>query len=181
MIVAVFGSASPKPGDVLYDLSWALGKGLGERGFTVMTGGYCGTMEASLKGVVENSQAHTIGVTCDEIEAYRPGKANPFVREEIRTKTLNERIDYMTHQANAFIVLPGGIGTLAEVMLAYNQMVIGAIAVKPFILIGEGWAGVFERFFADQGDHVTAPARTLLRFVNTAEEAVLALEKQMDE
>ncbi len=177
MIVAVFGSASPKDGESLYAFSWTLGKALGEQGHTVMTGGYCGTMEGTLKGALENPEARTIGVTCDEIEAYRPGRANPYVREEIRTKTLNERIDLMTHQADAFIALPGGIGTMAEIMLAYNQMVIGAIEVKPFILMGEAWASVFERFFAVQGTHVPPFARALLSFVNTVDEAVLALEK----
>lgn len=177
MLVAVFGSASPKAGDPLYELSWSLGKALGERGYSVMTGGYCGTMEGTLKGVLESPNAHTIGITCDEIEAYRPGSANPYVREEIRTKTLNERIDYMTHQAEAFIALPGGIGTLAEIMLAYNQMVIGAIEVKPFILMGEAWASVFERFFAEQGWHVPPFARAMLSFVKTVDEAVLVLEK----
>ena len=177
MIVAVFGSASPKEGEELYTFSWALGKALGEQRHTVVTGGYCGTMEGTLKGALENQYAYTIGVTCDEIEAYRPGRANPYVLEEMRIKTLHERIDLMTHLAEAIIALPGGIGTMAEIMLAYNQMVIGVIKVKPFILVGEAWAAIFERFFEEQGSHIPAFARDLLSFVNTVDEAVLALEK----
>ncbi|HQN68857.1 MAG TPA: hypothetical protein PLW19_03335, partial [Anaerolineaceae bacterium] len=61
MIVAVFGSASPKAGDKLYQQAFDLGQALGQAGYQVMTGGYCGTMEATCKGARQTATAHTIG------------------------------------------------------------------------------------------------------------------------
>ena len=178
MIVAVFGSASPKAGDKLYQLAYDLGHALGKAGYQVMTGGYCGTMEATCKGARQTATAHTIGVTCDEIEAYRPGSANAFVLEEVRTQTLSERIDYMIRRADAYIALQGGVGTLAEIMLTYNMMIIGAIKRKAFILVGETWATLGARFFEELEGHIPAFAKELLLFVDTVDEAVLALENR---
>ena len=181
MIVAVFGSASPKPGDKLYQLAIDFGQVLGKAGYQVMTGGYCGTMEATCKGARQTASAHTIGVTCNEIEAYRPGRANVYVIEEVRTQTLSERIDYMIRHADAFIALQGGVGTLAEIMLTYNMMIIGAIERKPFVLIGESWASLGTHFFEELEGHVPAFAKELLIFVDTVDEAVLALKDRNKE
>ncbi len=177
MIVAVYGSASPKPGDALYEQAKHLGHLLAQKGYTVMTGGYCGTMESTLEGVLQVPGAHTIGVSCDEIEAYRPGKVNQWVRQEARTQTLSERIDFLCRKADAFIAVDGGVGTLAEVMIAYNLLVIGAIPRKPLILIGEAWRSIFEQFYEKQHAHMPAFVRDLPVFVADPEEAVMALEK----
>lgn len=106
MKVAVFGSANASEGDDLYELSYQLGKLLAEAGHTVMTGGYCGTMEAASRGAAE-ADGHTIGVTSEEIEAFRPGGPNAWVREVIPSVTLGDRIAILTRQADAFIALPG--------------------------------------------------------------------------
>ena len=78
MIVAVYGSAAPKPGSPLYQNALELGRLLAQADYTVMTGGYGGTMEAVSRGASEASGT-TLGVTCAEIEQYRPGGANPWV------------------------------------------------------------------------------------------------------
>ena len=111
MIVAVYGSAAPKPGNPLYQNALELGRLLAQAGHTVMTGGYGGTMEAVSRGAAETGGA-TLGVTCAEIEQYRPGGANPWVQQEIRTQTLPQRLEVLTRQPDAMIALPGSIGTL---------------------------------------------------------------------
>ena len=166
---------------MFYQLAYDLGQVLGKAGYQVMTGGYCGTMEATCKGARQTASAHTIGVTCNEIEAYRPGRANVSVIEEVRTQTLSERIDYMIRHADAFIALQGGVGTLAEIMLTYNMMIIGAIERKPFVLIGESWASLGAHFFEELEGHVPAFAKELLIFVDTVDEAVLALKDRNKE
>ena len=163
MKVAVFGSANALEGDDLYDLAYQLGKLLAEAGHTVMTGGYCGTMEATSRGASE-AGGHTIGVTSKEIEAFRPGGPNPWVREVIPSVTLGDRIAILTRQADAFVALPGGVGTLAEVAMAYNLIAIGAIRVQHLIVIGEGWKQTFEAFFNGQSACVIASARAILQF-----------------
>jgi len=179
MKVAVFGSANALEGDDLYDLAYQLGKLLAEAGHTVMTGGYCGTMEATSRGASE-AGGHTIGVTSEEIEAFRPGGPNPWVREVIPSVTLGDRIAILTRQADAFVALPGGVGTLAEVATAYNLIAIGAIRVRHLIVIGEGWKQTFEAFFNGQSASVNASTRAILQFAADAKSAVALLQQEKE-
>src|SRR5215216_7137944 len=91
MRISVFGSSQPKERDTAYAEGIELGKLLAERGHTVLTGGYIGLMEAVSRGARE-AGGHVIGVTCEDIETWRQIKANPWVMEEIRKKTLVERL-----------------------------------------------------------------------------------------
>ena len=87
MKASVFGGSQPKEGASAYAEAYALGKMLAEAGHTVMTGGYIGTMEAVSRGASE-AGGHVIGVTCEEIEGWRPVKPNDWVKEEWRRDTL---------------------------------------------------------------------------------------------
>ncbi len=91
MKITVFGSARPNPGDPDYAQAMQLGQMIAKAGHTVLTGGYVGTMEAVSRGANE-AGGHVIGVTCDEVEKYRPGGANPWVMEEWHFRTLFERL-----------------------------------------------------------------------------------------
>jgi hypothetical protein len=179
MKVAVFGSANAHEGDELYTLACQLGKLLAEAGHAVMTGGYCGTMEAVSRGAVE-AGGHSIGVTSQEIEAFRPGGPNPWVQEVIPSVTLGERVAILTRQADAFIALPGGVGTLVEAAMAFNLIAIGAIPVRHLILIGKGWKQTFEAFFDGQNDNVNGQTRAILQFAADAESAVALLEQEKE-
>ena len=91
MRISVFGGSQPKEGSAAYAEAMELGKLLAERGHIVLTGGYIGVMEAISRGARE-AGGHVIGVTCEDIEAWRPIRANAWVMEEIRKKTLVERL-----------------------------------------------------------------------------------------
>ncbi|HLE92709.1 MAG TPA: LOG family protein, partial [Anaerolineales bacterium] len=123
MKITVFGGSQPKEGDAAYAEAQDLGRLLAERGHTVLTGGYIGTMEAVSRGACE-AGGHVIGVTCEDIEAWRPIKANAWVKEEIRKKTLIERLHALIHDSDAALALPGGAGTLAEISLMWNLMIV---------------------------------------------------------
>jgi uncharacterized protein (TIGR00730 family) len=179
MKVAVFGSANALEGDDLYDLAYQLGKLLAEAGHTVITGGYCGTMEATSRGATE-AGGHTIGVTSEEIEAFRPGVPNAWVREVIPSVTLGDRIAILTRQADAFVALPGGVGTLAEVAMAYNLIAIGAIRARHLIVIEEGWKQTFEAFFNGQNASLNASTRAILQFGAEAKSAVALLQQKKE-
>lgn len=109
MKVSVFGSSQPKEDSTAYAEAQELGRLLAERGHTVLTGGYIGVMEAVSRGARE-AGGHVIGVTCEDIEAWRPTKANAWVMEEIRVKTLIERLHTLIHESDAAFALPGGWG-----------------------------------------------------------------------
>jgi uncharacterized protein (TIGR00730 family) len=136
--ISVFGSASPKPGEELYLQAYQLGCAIAEMHCDVLTGGYIGTMEAVSKGANE-SGGHVIGVTCDEIEVWRPVHPNQWIREEIRFKTLHERLVYLVQMCDLAVVLPGGIGTLAEASFFWNCNAIGIKGHRKIFFIGDAW------------------------------------------
>lgn len=176
MIVSVFGSAAPSPDQPLYQQALRLGELLAKAGHTVMTGGYCGTMEAVSRGAVE-AGGDSIGVTCRQIEDYRPTGPNAWVRQIRPTDTLSQRIDILTSEADAFLALPGGIGTLAEITTVYNKMVISSIPSEILILIGEGWKKTFEAFFEGQAENINGRTQKLPNFAVDVDAAVMILNK----
>ncbi|MGB4595767.1 MAG: LOG family protein [Anaerolineaceae bacterium] len=178
-LVAVFGSSAPKPGSTAYAQAEALGNALGSRGFSVMTGGYCGIMEAVSKGTVETG-GQTIGVTCEDIDRYRPGGANPWVQIVIPTENLNKRLEILTRQPDAFIALPGGFGTLCEIALALNLMAVDSIEAKPLILIGDVWQNICQAFIESNAEFVPQAHTELLHFVNDNNEALQLLKQLLD-
>lgn len=178
MIISVFGSASPTPEQKLYQDGLELGRLLGEAGFDVMTGGYCGTMEAVSRGASQTG-SDVIGVACRQIEDYRPVGPNAWVKTIYSTDTLSERIEYLTSHADAFIALPGGIGSLAEISMVFNKMVINSISSKILILIGEGWKQTFEAFISGQFENVNELTRGLPQYAKDPNEALLCLKNSL--
>ncbi|NNJ72443.1 MAG: LOG family protein [Enterobacterales bacterium] len=177
MIVTVYGGSEPKAGSPAYVEAEALGHSLAENGFSAMTGGYMGTMEGVSKGCAENN-GHVIGVTCDEIENWRAVGPNPWVMEERRTETLKARLNVLVEDCDAAMALPGGVGTLTEVMLLWNQLAIDALSNKPLILIGVGWRKVLqESLYSELNQYIPERHRELIHFVATPEAAVELLKK----
>ena len=172
MIISVFGGSEPKPESPAYEEAYQLGQLIASSGQTVMTGGYMGTMEAVSRGAKEQG-GHVIGVTCEEIEAWRPVGPNPWVIEEVRCKTLRERLDYLTRECDCAMALPGGAGTLAEIMLMWNQMLIQAIPVVPMILIGIGWRAVLQDSMTKHfNDYIHDDHQQMLSYADTPDHAV---------
>jgi uncharacterized protein (TIGR00730 family) len=169
--ISVFGGAAPKPGSPAYQEAYELGKLLGTAGMTVLTGGYTGTMEAASRGASE-AGGHVIGVTSDEIEAWRPIAHNTWVAEEWRCRTLQERLNTLVEKCDAAFALPGGIGTLLEIALTWNQLVIEIFEPKPLILIGQGWQKVIEMLYAELGEYVSINDRQFLAFAPDAKSAL---------
>ncbi len=172
--MTVFGGSKPKPGEAAYEEALCLGRLLGAAGHTVLTGGYIGTMEAVSRGAAE-AGGRVIGVTCDEIEAWRGIAPNPWVQVEMRFATLEERLHALLVHCEAAIALPGGIGTLTEISLLWSQMQIRALPQRPLILVGEGWRRTFEGFFAALGAYIPPADRALLTFVPDPERAAALL------
>lgn len=171
MDVTVFGGSQPKEGSAAYEEARLLGSLLAQRGHTVLTGGYMGTMEAVSRGAHE-AGGHVIGVTCEEIEAWRPTGPNAWVKEERRMKTLINRIQALIEGCDAALALPGGVGTLTEIMTMWNRMVVESLPRRPLILIGQGWQSTFDQFFNEFDAYVSANQRELLLFAKDVQKAV---------
>lgn len=172
--VTVFGGSSPKPGSEAYQQAYRLGKLLADAGFTAQTGGYIGTMEAVSQGAAE-SGGHVIGVTCDEIERWRPIGPNPWVKQELRRPTLRQRLFTLIDSCDAALALPGGIGTLAEIALMWAELQIQAAASRPLILIGEAWEGTFRELFTSQEEYIAEQDYQIIQFTPDVDAAVKQL------
>ena len=177
MNVTVFGGSQPKEGEAAYTDAYELGRLLGAAGHTVLTGGYVGTMEAVSKGANE-AGGHVVGVTCDEIEKWRGVKVNAWVKEERHFVTMQERLNELVHACDAAIALPGGPGTLTEIALTWNLMIVASIPPKPLILTGVGWRSVIESFFNSFEVYISQHQRLLLQFAPNIQEAVSLLPNQ---
>lgn len=175
MNISVFGGSQPKAGDAAYAEAYDLGKMLAERGHVVLNGGYIGTMEAVSRGAHE-AGGHVIGVTCEEIERWRPVGANAWVKEEWRKATLLERLQALVQKCDAALALPGGPGTLTEVALTWNLMIIGAMHRRPLILIGDGWQTVFNQVYRSFAEYIPLHQKELVQFARDARSAVAMLE-----
>lgn len=180
--VTVFGSALPTDGSEAYAEAQRLGRLLAEAGFAVCNGGYAGLMEASARGARE-AGGHTVGITC----VVWPRPANAFIVEEIRTQTFLERLMTLIERGDAYIVLPGGTGTLAELALVWEMMNKGSLAKtvggrKPLMVMAPYWQPVVDCLQQEanlsSGDaERTAAAMEIVTLVETPELAVDALRK----
>ena len=175
MNVTVFGGSHPKEGEAAYLEAYELGKLLALAGHTVLTGAYIGTMEAVSRGANE-AGGHVVGVTSVDIEAWRKVKANPWVQEERRFNTLQERLNELVLACDAAIALPGGPGTLTEIALTWNLMIVASIPPKPLILTGTGWKNVMESFYSSFEAHIPQNQRSLLQFALDVQSAVMLLK-----
>lgn len=176
MNVTVFGGSLPARDSQAYQQAFQLGTLLAEAGHAVLTGGYIGTMEAVSRGANE-AGAHVIGVTCDEIERWRGISANPWVMEERKFNTLRERLNNLIDGCDAAIALPGGPGTLTEISLMWNLMIVDAIPQKPLILIGHGWKSMLEQAYTEMPEYFIEKQRNLVQFAPDIHTAVKLLDK----
>ena len=151
--ITVFGGSLPKPGSPPYQDAQRLGAMLAGSGFAVQTGGYIGTMEATSRGAAE-AGGHVIGVTCDEIENWRPVGPNPWVMQEKRCETLRTRLYVLIDECDGAIALPGGIGTLTEILITWAELQIRPEDPRPLILVGNAWQETISVFQSSQQEYI---------------------------
>jgi len=169
----VFGSSQTIDGDAEYQQARLLGRLLAHAGFVVCNGGYGGVMEASSRGASEMGGV-SIGLT---VGYFGEREANPFVTREIRNTTLFERLANFVALAEAFVVLKGGVGTLAEFSTVWNLLQTKALNPKPLIFIGGHWPRIVENLRQEM--KIRDKDVNLLNIVPTPEEAVEILRDQV--
>jgi len=182
--ITVFGSSQPAEGSKAYEEARRLGRLLAEAGFAVCNGGYAGLMEASARGARE-AGGHTIGITC----TIWPRPANAYIVEEVRTQNFMERLTTLIVRGDAFITLPGGTGTLAELALVWEMMNKGSLAKtvggsKPLLVMAPYWQPVIdclkhEAQLSNGDSKFTAAAMDIITLITTPEQAVEELRKSL--
>ena len=138
-IITVFGSSRPLEGDPEYDEARALGRSLAMNGFAVCSGGYGGVMAAVSRGAKE-AGGKTYGVTADFFAA----KANPWIEDEIRVATWQDRLFELIRIAHGFVACKGGTGTLVELAVVWEMLNKSVMTGKPFTVLGNFWTPIID-------------------------------------
>lgn len=147
--VTVFGSARFSEDHPYYRLARETGKRLALMGFTVMTGGGPGIMEAANRGARE---AGGFSVGCN-IELPAEQKLNPYVDRAVTFRHFFVRKVMLVKYSYAFVVMPGGVGTLDELFEALTLIQTKKIADFPLVLMGRGY---WQQFFSLLSEMVRA-------------------------
>ena len=139
--VSIFGSARIDRRDPIYGKTVAVARRLARAGFAIITGGGPGVMEAANRGAREGG-ARSIGCA---IELPREQGTNGFVDEAVNFRYFFVRKTMFVKYAEAFVILPGGFGTLDELFEALTLIQTGKIHSFPVVLVGrEYWAGLLD-------------------------------------
>ena len=137
--VAVFGSARTGEDTELYSAIRQMSKDLSQNGWIIVTGGGPGSMAAANQGAKD---ACVNGEICSLAETIRL-PFEEFVNEHVQDRTHHDdfftRLEKFSRECDAFIVTPGGVGTLLELSLVYQLLQVEHIQNKPIICVGYMW------------------------------------------
>jgi uncharacterized protein (TIGR00730 family) len=141
LAVTVFGSARIKPDSPYYAAAREVGRGIAERGFAVITGGGPGIMEAANRGA---SEADGLSIGCN-IELPHEQASNPYANLSIDFRYFFVRKTMFVKYSEAFVVFPGGFGTLDELFESLTLIQTGKVKRFPVVLYGsEYWSGLLD-------------------------------------
>lgn len=171
-IVTIFGGSKCREGDDAYSQTLRVGELLADAGYTICTGGYSGVMEAASRGA-HGRGGRVIGITMNQFKS----EPNRYLTEKIPSEHFYERLQRLIVQSVGYIALRGGMGTVTEISLVWNKMQTRVLEPRPLVLLGECWPPVvqaWQRNLAVSDEDVQ-----ILKFANTAEEAVGMIEEQI--
>jgi uncharacterized protein (TIGR00730 family) len=134
--VTIFGSARAKPGTFAYEETKRAAKGLAEMGCDIVTGGGPGLMQAANEGVESSGHAKSMGI---RVDLPFEQEVNPFVELAYEHRTFFTRLHHFVLASDAFIVAPGGIGTVLETMMIWQLLQVRHLERVPLILVGRLW------------------------------------------
>jgi uncharacterized protein (TIGR00730 family) len=178
MGVTIFGSARTQQGTAEWERAEALGRALARAGYTVITGGGPGDMEAANKGAVE-AGGESVGLAIEL--PYEP-KPNPYLTRTLSFRYFFVRKVMFVKYSQAFVILPGGFGTMDELFEAVTLIQTKKVRPFPVILVGDDgfWDGLFEwigRTLVPRGK-VRSDEVDILQRARTPKEVLKILKRQ---
>jgi uncharacterized protein (TIGR00730 family) len=173
--VTVFGSARFPEGHPYYELARTVGSRLAKLGFTVMTGGGPGLMEAANRGARE---AGGPSVGCN-IVLPQEQKLNPYLDRKVTFRYFFVRKVMLVKYSYAFVVLPGGIGTMDELFEAVTLIQTKKIESFPVVLLGKDYWKPLVAFLHEMVEAGTISRQDLglLLFTDSVDDAMAHIEK----
>src|SRR4051812_22196819 len=179
--VTIFGSARIKPGTVAYDGVKELAAELARMGCDIMSGGGPGLMQAANEGalaVAPDALHRSVGI---RVDLPFEQAVNPFVGQAYEHRTFFSRLHHFMIISDAFVVVPGGIGTLLEMSLAWQLLQVRKLYNTPLILVGKMWSELVEwsrRSMLRKDNELASEIDfTIPHCVNTIEEAVVIIRE----
>src|SRR5215468_4098169 len=177
--VTIFGSARAKPGTWVYDEVKRVAAALAEMGCDIVTGGGPGLMQAANEGADEADapeRNRSVGI---RVELPFEQDVNPFVEQAFEHKTFFTRLHHFVLASDAFVVAPGGIGTVLELTMIWQLLQVKHLHDTPLILVGHMWAELVDwakkSLLKPELNLANSEDLAIPRCVKTADEAIARL------
>jgi hypothetical protein len=140
--VTIFGSARAKAGTFGYEETKRVAAALADMGCDIITGGGPGLMQAANEGAATAPErAQSVGI---RVDLPFEQEVNAFVTQAFEHRTFFTRLHQFVLASDAFIVAPGGIGTVLETMMIWQLLQVHHLQNTPLILVGKMWPGLIE-------------------------------------
>jgi uncharacterized protein (TIGR00730 family) len=177
--ISIFGSARTKENNPYFGIGEDLAFKLATLGYGIISGGGPGIMEAANKGA-QKGNSPSVGLN---IDLPFEQNHNPYI-----DAAHNLEFDYFfvrkvifVKYSQAFVIMPGGFGTLDEFFESLTLIQTNKIAKRPVVLVGKKyWAGLInwiEEVMLGEENNISAPDLSLFKLVDTADEAVAYIEE----
>jgi uncharacterized protein (TIGR00730 family) len=178
--VAIFGSARAKPGTFVYEEVKRAAAAFAEMGCDIVTGGGPGLMQAANEGATSAGlPQRSMGI---RVDLPFEQDVNPFVEMAYEHKTFFSRLQHFVIASDAFVVVPGGIGTVLEMLMIWQLLQVRHVSDVPLILVGKMWRGLVDwtrTSMLDPRLHLANPEDLdIPQCVDTGDEAI-ALVREM--
>jgi hypothetical protein len=177
--VAIFGSARAGPGSFVYEEVKRAATAFTAMGCDIVTGGGPGLMQAANEGAASVGDGHhSVGI---RVALPFEQETNPFVEQVFEHKTFFSRLHHFVIASDAFVVAPGGIGTVLETFMIWQLLQVRCVQDVPLILVGPMWKDLVEwarTSMLDPRLHMASPKDLdIPRCVETADEAILLVRE----
>jgi uncharacterized protein (TIGR00730 family) len=180
--VTIFGSARPQPGHAVYDEVKRMAAAFAGLGCDVVTGGGPGLMRAANEGAAEAQQPARVQNLGIRVDLPFEQEVNPFVEQAFEHESFFTRLHHFVLVSDAFVVVPGGIGTVLEAMMVWQLLQVRQLHGTPLILVGAMWAELVEwaRAYLLRPEFALAAGADLEipHCVNSVEEAIALLHQR---
>jgi uncharacterized protein (TIGR00730 family) len=174
--VAIFGSARVERDHWVYSAVREVSEEITRMGCDIVTGGGPGLMQAANEGAAAAGAGRSVGI---RIELPFEQDVNPFVGESYEHGTFFTRLHHFTLSSDAFIAVPGGIGTVLELTMIWQLLQVRKLGGTPLILVGSMWQGLLDwcrAMMLRPGFELASPSdMEIPRCVTTGDEVVAIL------
>jgi uncharacterized protein (TIGR00730 family) len=179
--VTIFGSARAQPGTFVYEEVKRVAAALAGLDCDIITGGGPGLMQAANEGaaaVHAPERNRSVGI---RVELPFEQEVNPFVELAFEHKTFFSRLHHFVLTSDAYVVSPGGIGTVLELMLVWQLLQVKHVQDAPLILVGKMWAELVDwarkNLLKPELSLASPEDMTIPHCVNSADEAIALIQE----